>query len=196
MRGLPLPPLWPSLVWRCLPSGSPGAPKCSKAARSQAISASALLHKPAPDFTLPTLDGRTISLADYRGKKVVLSFWASWCGPCRLELPVLRSFYEKTHKPGADYDLLAISLDEDRGAAEAAMNVLKLPFPVLLDTGQTTPGAYGVYGIPTLFVIDERGRVAYSSAGFNTNIEFILAHQLGIDPKIIAPGGPSGVAGH
>ncbi len=156
----------------------------------------ALLRKPAPDFSLPTLDNRTISLADYRGKKLVVSFWASWCGPCRLEMPVLRSFYERAHKPGAEFDFLAISLDEDRGAAERAANQMKLPFPIVLDPEQKTAGTYGVYGIPTLFVIDKGGRVAYAGAGFNPALEVILAAQLGIDPKTITPEGAHVQPGH
>lgn len=171
--------------------------KTLEAVSETAGGASPLINKAAPDFKLPALDGRTVSLADYRGKqKVVLSFWASWCGPCRLELPVLRSFYEKTHKSGADYEILAINLDEDRDAAERATREVKLPFPVLLDPESKTSGAYDVYAIPTLFVIDKLGRVTYYSAGFSTGLEYALAPLLGIDARILMPGGPSGIAGH
>jgi len=157
----------------------------------------ALLHKPAPDFSLPALDGHLVSLAAERGKrKVVVSFWASWCGPCRLELPVLRSFYERTHKPESDFEIVAISLDADRDAAERMANELKLPFPVLLDPSQKSARAYGVWGIPMLFIVDKSGRVSYSGTGFNPGFEFLLASQLGIDPKVLAEKGPSGNASH
>ena len=157
-----------------------------------------LIHKPAPDFTLPALDGRSISLAAYRSqKKVVVSFWASWCGPCRMELPVLKSFYEKAHKAGADFEFLAISVDDDRESAEQAAREMKLPFPVLLDPHEKAAGAYGVYGIPTLFIVDKAGRVSYGNAGFNVGIESALAQQLGVDPKLIFPqGGPNAAARH
>jgi peroxiredoxin len=156
----------------------------------------AILHKPAPDFRLPALDGRTISLADYRGKKVVVSFWASWCGPCRLELPVLRSFFDKTYRRDGDFELLTINLDEDREAAEAAAEQEKLPFPVLLDPTQKTAAAFGVYGIPALFVINKTGHVDYGGYGFNPALDIVLAGQLGIDPKTLTPGGPHGSLGH
>lgn len=176
------------ITWRAktLERGSP--------AGDQAV---ALLHKPAPDFSLPALDGHLVSLAAERGKrKVVVSFWASWCGPCRMELPVLRSFYQRTHKPDADFEIVAISLDTDRDAARRMANELKLPFPVVLDPAQKSAAAYGVWGIPAIFIVDKSGRVTYGGSGFNPGFEFMLAGQLGIDPKFLAEKGPSGNAGH
>ena len=140
----------------------------------------ALTGKPAPAFALPALDGRSVSLADYRGKSVVLSFWASWCGPCRMEMPLLRTFYERTHKANADYELLAISLDETREAAQSAASELKMPFPVLLDSAGKVGHEYRVEGIPTLMVIDKAGVVRYSSVGFDMTMGIMLAQQLGI----------------
>jgi peroxiredoxin len=167
----------------------------------------AVLHKQAPDFSLPALDGRTISAHDYRGKKLVLIFWASWCPPCRLELPVLRSFYERAHKPEADFEMLAISLDESREPAEAAAKEAKLPFPVLVDSSKKTADAYGVHSIPAMMIIDKTEEVTYAEFGFNTTTEFLLATQLGIDLKSVGPktpgdpggagtGGPDGKPSH
>jgi peroxiredoxin len=139
-----------------------------------------LTGKPAPAFALLALDGRTVSLTDFRGKNVVLSFWASWCGPCRLEAPVLTAFYQRTHKEHADYEVLAISLDETREAAQKAAGELKMPFPVLLDLTGTVGRDYLVEGIPTLVVIDKFGTVRYSSVGFDMTMGIMLAQQLGI----------------
>ena len=95
---------------------------------------SALIDKPAPAFSLDSLDGRRIALSDYRGKRtLVVAFWASWCGPCRLELPALRDFYKKNHRDSSDFEFLAIDVDDEKSDAAAAAAGDKLPFPVLLD---------------------------------------------------------------
>jgi len=92
-----------------------------------------LVQKPAPDFAAATLDGQTVRLADFRGqKKVVISFWASWCGPCRLEMPELVKFYKTNHKQNSDFELLAVSIDEDTKAAADFATSEKLNFPVLI----------------------------------------------------------------
>ncbi|MGO9009772.1 MAG: TlpA family protein disulfide reductase [Bryobacteraceae bacterium] len=142
--------------------------------------ATALDGKPAPDFRLAALDGRTLSPADFRGKKLVVSFWASWCGPCRMELPALAKFYRQTHKSDADYEIVSINIDDDRAAAQAAATELKVPFPVLLDPTSKTSRTYGVDAIPTLFVIDKDGKVLHGQVGFAPGFEIILAQQLGI----------------
>ena len=141
----------------------------------------AMIGKQAPDFQLVALDGRTVSLADFRGKKrVVLGFWASWCGPCRIELPVMRRFYQSKQAKGANFEFLAISLDEDRDVAEVAAKRDKLPFPVLMDSGGKTAGKYQVEAIPTLLLINENGKVEWGETGFQAATEIILATQLGI----------------
>jgi thiol-disulfide isomerase/thioredoxin len=93
----------------------------------------ALVGSAAPDFSALALDGRTVALADFRGqKKVVVAFWASWCGPCRMEMPSLVKFYKENHTDSSDFELLAVSIDEDTKAAEGFAAVEKLMFPVLL----------------------------------------------------------------
>jgi peroxiredoxin len=141
---------------------------------------SALTGKPAPDFTLQSLAGARAALADYRGKTAVVAFWASWCGPCRMELPMLARFYRQNHKPDSAFEFLAISIDDSPEPAQSAAAALKIPFPVLLDADSSVAGAYGVESIPMLFVIDKTGKVAYSHVGFDVGIDFLLAQQLGI----------------
>jgi peroxiredoxin len=150
---------------------------------------SKLEGKPAPDFQLQSLDGRTVSLSDFRGKRtVVVSFWASWCGPCRMELPVLTEFYKKTHKPDSNFEIVAISIDEDRSAAQEFANSIKLPFPVLMDLSGQTSHTYGVEGIPMLFVIGWDGKVRSVHEGFDPSLPYLLARDLGIKDYNSLPG--------
>lgn len=141
---------------------------------------SALVGKPAPEFAVESLDGRRISLADYRGKTLVVTFWASWCGPCRMEMPVLARFYRQTHKAGSDFEILAISIDETKDAAASAAKSLKIPFPVGMDSDSRVADSYGVESIPMLFVADKTGKVTYSNTGFAMGGDIALAMQLGI----------------
>jgi peroxiredoxin len=141
---------------------------------------SQLMDKPAPAFDLESLDGRRVSLASYRGKPLAVTFWASWCGPCRMELPVLTRFYQQTHKSGSDFEILAISIDTTRDEAEGAARTLKIPFPVLMDLDGQIAGSYHVDSIPTLFVIDRSGKLIWSNVGFDMGIEAMLATQLGL----------------
>jgi len=148
-----------------------------------------LVEKPAPDFSALTLDGRTVSLADFRGqKKVVVAFWASWCGPCRLEMPSLVQFYKRNHSDSSDFEILAVSIDEDPKAAADFAATMKLNFPVLVDPRQKMATAYGVEGIPTMYVIDTAGKVIYGHAGYDADMEYRLANELGIREKKIAEG--------
>lgn len=147
--------------------------------------AEALMNKKAPDFNLKSNAGRTISLADYRGKNtVIVSYWASWCGPCRLELPELSDFYRKYHKDDSDFEILAVSVDENPSAADDFANQEKLPFPVLYDPDNKAADAYSIEAIPTLFVVDKSGDVSYAKTGLDELLEMRLAQSLGIKLKV------------
>lgn len=142
--------------------------------------AAVMVNKQAPAFSLPSLSGNQVSLADYRGKKVVVSFWASWCGPCRREMPMLRSFYEQYHQDNSNFEFLAISLDDNRADPAKFAREEKLPFPVLLDLTQQIGQEYGANAIPTLYVINEEGKVVYGQVGYDSLIQFRLVQMLGI----------------
>ena len=143
-----------------------------------------LVDKPAPDFSASTLDGRTVSLADYRGQKnVVVTFWASWCGPCRLEMPTLIEFYKNNHTDSSDFEILAVSIDDAPKEAADFASAMKLNFPVLFDSGKRIANAYSVEGIPTMFVIDKAGKVIYGHAGYDATMQYQLARELDIKEK-------------
>lgn len=143
-----------------------------------------LIHKMAPDFSSTTLDGRTVSLADFHGQKnVVVTFWASWCGPCRMEMPSLVKFYEKNHTESSDFEILAVSIDEDTRDAATFAAGQHLTFPVLLDPHQKMADAYHVDGIPTMFVIDKTGKIIFGQTGYSATTTYLLSGELGIKRK-------------
>ncbi len=144
----------------------------------------ALVDQVAPAFSASTLDGRTVSLSDFRGQKnVVVSFWASWCGPCRMEMPGLVKFYQTHHNATSDFEILAVSIDEDPKDAQDFAEAQKLNLPVLLDPKSTVADAYQVDGIPTMFVIDKQGKITYGHSGFDMGMEYQLMRELGIKEK-------------
>jgi peroxiredoxin len=143
--------------------------------------ASVMISKSAPEFTLPALSGDTVSLTDYRGKKtVVVSYWASWCGPCKVELPELREFYKRYHKADANFEILAISIDEQKADAEKYAAAEELPFPVLFDPQSKTADTYSVEGIPTMFVIDKSGKIVHAHVGLEQAMQIQLMGELGL----------------
>ena len=120
--------------------------------------------KPVPDLELPTLQGKSISLKSLRGKVVFLNFWATWCLPCRHEMPAMERLYGRLKEKG--FEILAVSIDA-RGEEVVAPFVKKLglTYPILLDRDMDALRAFGVRGMPTTFLIDREGRIAHLAVG-------------------------------
>ena len=110
---------------------------------------------PAPDFTLQTPEGETIALSDLRGKAVVLNFWATWCPPCRAEMPELQAAWEAYESGGLV--VLGVNQAEDAAAVQAYRQELGLTFPVVLDSQYEAANLYSVNSLPTTFFIDRDG---------------------------------------
>lgn len=120
----------------------------------------------AMDFTLPELEGaRTVSLGDYRGDVVYLSFWASWCVPCQDEMPHLATLWREHRKEG--FQVIGINVDENPAAARAFAGEHDIPFPLVRDEDRAVSKLYRVAGYPSHYIVDRRGRVRYSAIGFN-----------------------------
>ncbi len=118
---------------------------------------------PAPSFALPTLDGQSLASAGLRGKVVLVNFWATWCGPCKEEMPALQRL--KQHfKPG-EFELLAITTDPQREAIKGFVQSLGLTFSILLDETKDVSAAFGVRGLPTTILIGKDGRVLARAVG-------------------------------
>lgn len=119
----------------------------------------------APDFSLPLLAGEhTIELADYRGRVVLLDFWASWCGPCRQSLPEYQKLRDEF--PRADFEVIAITVDEDAADALKFLERQPLQFPLPHDPEGRVAAAYQLLGMPTSYLIDRRGMVHSRHSGF------------------------------
>ncbi len=119
----------------------------------------------ATDYALEDLDGKTQRLSDHRGKVVLVNFWATWCPPCRKELPSMQRLWENLK--GEPFTMHAIDVGE---TAEEILPFIfstgtELTFPILLDRDSKTLSQWPVIAIPTTFVVDKQGRVAYRSVG-------------------------------
>ena len=124
-----------------------------------------LVGKPAPAFSLQTLNGGTLSLASLKGRPVVLNFWASWCVPCRQEAPLLRDLSEKQTAGGLAVVGVVFS-DKNLTAVRAFVQEYALAYPSLLDPKLDTAIGYGVSGVPETFFIDKAGTVrGYDQGG-------------------------------
>jgi peroxiredoxin len=133
---------------------------CSAALASASV-ASPEKGAQAPEFSLETLEGGSLSIADLRGQVVLVNFWATWCGPCRLEMPALQARFENT-----DLAVLAVNFDESPEQVQAFVDELGLTFPTLLDPGGDTQLLYQVRGYPTSYLIDEEGTIQIVHIGF------------------------------
>lgn len=119
---------------------------------------------PAPDFVLKDLHGQARRLSDLRGKVVFLNVWATWCPPCRMEMPSMERLYQRLKR--RDFVMLAVSEDEDgHDAVRPFVDQMGITFPVLLDQEGLVPQRYGVTGYPETFIIDREGQVIQHTIG-------------------------------
>ena len=133
----------------------PAVGACSSGEKSDGTQSAPRVGKEAPDFVLPSLDGEEIALSDYRGKPVLLNFWATWCSPCRIELPHLVSAY----RGYADKELVVLAVDVGEHPSRVADFAFRfeVSLPVLLDVSGETASLYQVRAFPTNFLIDREG---------------------------------------
>ncbi len=117
----------------------------------------------APDFSLKTIDNRDIKLSDYRGKYVILNFWATWCGPCRYEIPTLQTTHETWKK--ADVVIIAINTQDGFENAYSYAKAYGLTFTIPVDIPGKVAELYGVRGLPTTFFINSDGIITYIKIG-------------------------------
>ena len=153
----------------------------------------ALVGKQAPDFHLPALDGRTVSLSDFHGRKLAVVFCASWNNGSHPAVASLGLFYRNNRPADANWDMIAISVGDERKAAQDFITQSKVIFPVLLDASEATAKAFQVRSIPAVAVIDGNGKVTWGFVGFTQRLTFDMARELGVTNfRGMEFGGPNG----
>jgi peroxiredoxin len=136
----------------------------------------------APDLTLQTLDGETVTLSELRGQAVLINFWASWCPPCRNEMPAIQQVYEEYRDEG--FSVLAVNSQEQETRVAAFAESLGLTFPILIDRDGAVFDAYQVAALPTTFFVDRAGVIRGVTTGgflsrpfFESEIAPLLAQE-------------------
>ena len=150
---------------------APGAlPDVSAAAQSEQVQAPPMkrgmlkVGDQAPNFQLYDLNGSTVTLSDYRGSIVFLNFWATWCGPCLMEMPAMEALYKAFERK--DFEILAISTDQQGVAVTRPFrNKLGLTFPILHDSDYRVGLAYGARSLPMSFLVDRKGVIIHRIFG-------------------------------
>jgi peroxiredoxin len=124
---------------------------------------------PAPAFTLTALSGEPAALSAYRGQVVMVNFWATWCGPCQQEMPLLDQMYKK-FKP-AGFTLLGVNVDKEAPPVRELLARKPVSFPVLLDPANSVSRAYHVDEMPSSVIIDRKGEIRYVHRGYKPGDE-------------------------
>ncbi len=112
---------------------------------------------PAPDFTLSTFDGQTVSLSALRGKRVLINFWASWCPPCLEETPALIAAYDELRRSDPNIEFIGVGTNDDPENLRKFAENNRIPYPVVDDSSSEVSDAYGVLGMPTTVFVDSSG---------------------------------------
>lgn len=127
------------------------------ASGSSGQSIGGLVGSPAPDFTLQSIDGSKVQLADLRGKPLLINFWATWCPPCKEEMPTLQSAYQKYKEQG--FEFVGVDLKEDEATVRQFVEAGGYGWKFLLDTSGQVSNSYRVSGVPTTYFVDREGVV-------------------------------------
>jgi peroxiredoxin len=131
---------------------------------------------PAPDFALKSDSGENLRLSELRGEVVLINFWASWCGPCRQEMPILNELHEQYQDMG--FTVLGVNVEENSAQARKLLEDMPVTFPVLFDTDSKVSRQYDVVAMPSTVLVDRDGNVRYLHRGYNPGEEAIYVEKV------------------
>ncbi len=159
---------------------APTSTPTTAAGATNAPAPAPVVAAPAPDFELETVDGESIRLSDLRGKVVAVNFWATWCLPCRLEMPALQA---RADTYGDRLAVLGVNFEETPAEVKAFRDEVGVRFPLLLDPGAVVQRLYRVVGYPTTYFIDSEGIVRFQHLGLMSGEQMdTYLEQLGLTP--------------
>jgi peroxiredoxin len=133
------------------------------------LASSGLAGQTAPDFVLKSSTGENLRLSEYRGDVVMINFWATWCGPCRQEMPLLDDLYARYERVG--FSLLGVNIDDDSRRAMKMIEELGVKFPVLFDESKKVSKLYEVEAMPVTILVDRNGTVRHVHHGYKPGYE-------------------------
>ncbi len=136
---------------------------------ASSLASSGLTGQPAPDFALKSSNGENLRLSEYRGDVVMINFWATWCGPCRQEMPLLDELYTRYQRVG--FSLLGVNIDDDSRKAMNMVAELGVSFPVLFDSRKEVSKLYKVSAMPVTVLVDREGTVRHVHHGYRPGVE-------------------------
>ena len=143
---------------------------------ASSLASSGMEGQPAPDFALKSSTGENLRLSEYRGDVVMINFWATWCGPCRQEMPLLDELYSRYQRVG--FNLLGVNIDDDSRRAMQMIDELGVNFPVLFDARKEVSELYNVEAMPVTVLVDREGTVRYVHHGYNPGYENAYLYQI------------------
>ncbi len=136
---------------------------------ASSLASSSLEGQAAPDFVLKSSGGENLRLSEYRGDVVMINFWATWCGPCRQEMPLLDDLYNRYERVG--FILLGVNIDDDSRRAMKMIDELGVSFPVLFDESKEVSKLYAVSAMPVTILVDREGTVRHVHHGYKPGYE-------------------------
>src|SRR5210317_1524712 len=143
---------------------------------ASSLASSGMEGQPAPDFALKSSTGENLRLSEYRGDVVMVNFWATWCGPCRQEMPLLDELYSRYGRVG--FSLLGVNIDDNSSKAMNMASELGVSFPVLFDSDKAVSKLYEVEAMPVTVLIDREGTVRYVHQGYKPGYEQKYLEQI------------------